>query len=98
MDSVMAARLKDYVVFPEAEKTQFVKRAKIVEINGADSTTLVSLSGIGEGSVMHIIPLPRIARWILLADPTFGGSTRSRRRIFTSFRHKFGVIVRKLKK
>lgn len=55
VDSVMAARLKDYVIFPEAEKTQFVKRAKIVELNGADSTTLVSLSGIGEGSVMHII-------------------------------------------
>lgn len=55
VDSVMAARLKDYVIFPEAEKTQFVKRAKIVEINGADSTTLVSLSGIGEGSVMHIL-------------------------------------------
>lgn len=55
VDSVMAERLKDYIIFPEAEKTQFVKRAKIVEINGADSTTLVSLSGIGEGSVMHII-------------------------------------------
>ena len=55
VDSAMAARLKDYVIFPEAEKTQPIKRPKIVEINSADSTTLVSLNGIGEGSVMHIL-------------------------------------------
>ncbi len=55
VDSAMAVRLKDYIIFPEGAGREVVKHPKIVEINSADSTTLVSLSGIGEGSVMHIL-------------------------------------------
>lgn len=55
VDSAMAERLRDYIVFPERAKAEPTPRPKIVELNSADSTALVSLNGIGQGSVMHIL-------------------------------------------
>lgn len=55
VDSVMAERLRDYIIFPESTATNTPQRVRLVEINSADSAALVALPGIGEGSVMQIL-------------------------------------------
>lgn len=59
VDSTMAARLKPYIIFPEsATNTYTSKRPSItypVDINTADSATLVAIRGIGPKSVVHIL-------------------------------------------
>lgn len=58
VDSAMAARLEPYIIFPERPAEPTYARPKItlpVDINSADSATLVSLRGIGSKSVVHIL-------------------------------------------
>ncbi len=58
VDSAMAARLEPYIIFPEHPAEVAYDRPKItlpVDINSADSATLVSLRGIGPKSVVHIL-------------------------------------------
>ncbi|MBQ6612720.1 MAG: helix-hairpin-helix domain-containing protein [Alistipes sp.] len=57
VDSIMAERLRPYIVFPEP-KAKEEKRAVVefpVEINSADVATLVCISGIGQTSAQHIV-------------------------------------------
>lgn len=55
----MAAALEPYIIFPEPDTTIVatvdIARPQIVDLNTADSATLVSLSGIGSKSAMHIL-------------------------------------------
>ena len=61
VDSAMAARLKPYIIFEERDSTlnsTGYEREELilpVDINSADSATLVRLRGIGAKSAMHII-------------------------------------------
>ena len=58
VDSAMAARLEPYIIFPVRTEEPTFERPKItlpVDINSADSATLVSLRGIGSKSVVHIL-------------------------------------------
>ena len=58
VDSVMAARLKGYVCFPERETiTHYssVTRGAKLEINSADSLALIAINGIGPKSVVQIL-------------------------------------------
>lgn len=54
----MAAALEPYIIFPAPDTLSVAANAiepRIVDINTADSATLVSLSGIGAKSAVHII-------------------------------------------
>lgn len=55
----MAARLEPYVIFPEPDSLPVavdnIPRPQIIDVNTADSATLVSLWGIGPKSVIHIL-------------------------------------------
>lgn len=58
VDSAMAARLEPYIIFPERPAEVIYNRPNItlpIDINSADSATLVSLRGIGPKSVVHIL-------------------------------------------
>ena len=60
VDSTMAARLKPYIIFNGRDNVaaQFEEYDELVlpiEINSADSATLVRLNGIGPKSALHII-------------------------------------------
>lgn len=59
VDSTMAARLKPYIIFPNAALdtivTQYRNTTYPVDINTADSATLVAIRGIGPKSVVHIL-------------------------------------------
>jgi len=58
VDSTMAARLEPYIIFPERTVETTYTHPTIslpVDINSADSATLVSLRGIGPKSVVHIL-------------------------------------------
>ena len=58
VDSVMSARLKGYIIFPERDSVVDYSRTKeevLVEINSADSAALIAVSGIGPKSVVQII-------------------------------------------
>lgn len=57
VDSVMAARLAPYIIFPERTETTFGRKtiSYPVDLNSADSATLVALRGIGPKSVVHIL-------------------------------------------
>ena len=57
VDSTMAERLRPYIIFTKQEKTA-AKIADIefpIEINSADVTTLVRISGIGQTSAKQIV-------------------------------------------
>ena len=57
VDSTMAERLRPYIIFKEQERADS-KIADIefpIEINGADVTTLVRISGIGQTSAKQIV-------------------------------------------
>lgn len=55
VDSIMAERLKPYLIFPEKVEPRTTSEIYPIELNSADSTTLRKVVGIGEKSVMHII-------------------------------------------
>ena len=61
VDSAMAARLEPYIIFEERDSTLHSKSYEHeeltlpIDINSADSATLVRLRGIGAKSAMHII-------------------------------------------
>ena len=59
VDSVMAERLRPYLIFPERPapvKTPSRRSVELpVEINSADSATLCAVRGIGPKSVVHIL-------------------------------------------
>ncbi len=60
VDSAMAARLKPYIIFDKGDSlnTEQSNRKELklpIDINSADSATLVRLRGIGPKSAMHII-------------------------------------------
>ena len=59
VDSAMAARLEPYIIFPKRDSLQAkVEEIEIsfpIDINSADSATLVKVRGIGSKSVVHIL-------------------------------------------
>ena len=57
VDSAMAARLQPYIIFPERDTTTFKpNRIELpIDINSADSATLVHIRGIGPKSAVHIL-------------------------------------------
>ena len=57
VDSTMARRLKPYIIFPTQEnlEPQSSNIPEIIDVNSADSATLVRLPGIGAKSALHII-------------------------------------------
>ena len=58
VDSAMAARLKPYIIFPPRDTTSIVKIATIefpLEVNSADSASLIRVRGIGQKSVVDIL-------------------------------------------
>ena len=61
VDSAMASRLKPYIIFDERDTMAMVQSIANdelrlpIDINSADSATLVRLKGIGAKSAMHII-------------------------------------------
>ncbi len=58
VDSVMSARLRGYVLFPERDSVVgygYHRREQKVEINSADSLTLIGVNGIGPKSVVQIL-------------------------------------------
>ena len=57
VDSTMAARLQPYIIFeqPDTTSPQREELKLPIDINSADSATLVRLRGIGAKSAMHII-------------------------------------------
>ena len=57
VDSAMAARLEPYIIFPPVDTTQITQNPLElpIDINSADSATLVRLRGIGSKSAMHIL-------------------------------------------
>ena len=55
VDSTMAERLKPYIIFPKEETPSIVATPELVDINSADSATLVRLPGIGAKSAQAII-------------------------------------------
>ena len=58
VDSAMAARLEPYIIFPAVEpRVMYDAEESIfpVEINSADSATLIRVRGIGSKSVVHIL-------------------------------------------
>lgn len=58
VDSVMSARLKGYIQFPERDSVVGygrVRSGELVELNSADSLTLIGVSGIGPKSVVQIM-------------------------------------------
>ena len=57
VDSTMAARLQPYIIFeqPDTTSPQREELKLPIDINSADSATLVRLRGIGSKSAMHII-------------------------------------------
>ena len=57
VDSAMAARLRPYIIFPERDSTTFKpNRIELpIDINSADSATLVHIRGIGPKSAVHIL-------------------------------------------
>ena len=58
VDSVMAHRLRPYIIFPQHDTltTYTTERTKFpIEINSADSVTLCRVAGIGPKSASHII-------------------------------------------
>ena len=57
VDSAMAARLRPYIIFEQRDTTPH-EREELrlpIDINSADSATLVRLRGIGPKSAMHIL-------------------------------------------
>lgn len=57
VDSAMAARLQPYIIFEQRDTTPH-QREEVqlpIDINSADSATLVRLRGIGPKSAMHIL-------------------------------------------
>lgn len=61
VDSTMASRLRPYIIFPASDTTavaQTFEREALrlpIDINSADSATLVRLKGIGAKSAIHIL-------------------------------------------
>ena len=55
VDSTMAELLKPYIIFPKEETPSIVAIPELVDINSADSATLVRLPGIGAKSAQAII-------------------------------------------
>ncbi len=57
VDSAMAARLRPYIIFEERDTTATThnKLELPIDINSADSATLVRLQGIGPKSAIHIL-------------------------------------------
>ena len=57
VDSAMAARLKPYIIFDKGDtiQTRYQELQLPIDINSADSATLVRLRGIGPKSAMHIL-------------------------------------------
>ena len=57
VDSAMAARLRPYIIFKERETVanEYEELVLPVDINSADSATLVRLKGIGPKSALHIL-------------------------------------------
>ncbi len=55
VDSIMAQRLKPYLIFPERVEQRPTPEIYPIELNSADSATLRKVVGIGEKSVMPII-------------------------------------------
>ena len=58
VDSAMAARLKPYIIFPEKDTTTIVAAPAItfpLEVNSADSASLIRVRGIGPKSIGHIL-------------------------------------------
>ena len=57
VDSTMAARLRPYIIFEDRDtvKTKPDKLELPIDINSADSATLVRLNGIGPKSAVHIL-------------------------------------------
>lgn len=58
VDSAMAARLKPYIIFPQRDTTDITQTQHIelpLEINSADSASLIKINGIGTKSVVHIL-------------------------------------------
>ena len=58
VDSAMAARLKPYIIFPLGDTTSIVKIPTIefpLEVNSADSASLIRVRGIGQKSVIDIL-------------------------------------------
>lgn len=55
VDSIMAERLRDFVIFPEGVEPRPESVIYPIELNSADSTALRRVVGIGEKSVMAII-------------------------------------------
>ena len=57
VDSIMAARLRPHIIFEDRDtvETKPNKLELPIDINSADSATLVSLNGIGPKSAVHIL-------------------------------------------
>jgi DNA uptake protein ComE-like DNA-binding protein len=58
VDSAMAARLEPYIIFADTTTADTLKQQELrlpIDINSADSATLVRLRGIGAKSAQHII-------------------------------------------
>ena len=58
VDSAMAARLEPYIIFPERDTTSIAVTPTIVfplEVNSADSASLIKVRGIGPKSIVHIL-------------------------------------------
>lgn len=55
VDSIMATRLKEYIIFPEVGAARPASVIYPIEINSADSTTLRKVVGIGARSVTAIL-------------------------------------------
>lgn len=58
VDSVMEARLKPYIIFPERDTLAVMQKLRIqfpIDINSADSLLLCEVSGIGSKSAQHIL-------------------------------------------
>ena len=58
VDSVMVERLRPYIIFPKVEVVEVVREPDVtfpIDINSADSATLLRVRGIGQKSVVHIL-------------------------------------------
>ena len=58
VDSVMVERLRPYIIFPKVEVVEVEREPDVtfpIDINSADSATLLRVRGIGQKSVVHIL-------------------------------------------